>query len=833
MSIFRNPIRKQIKAEQEEALLRTRARIEAQRLKDHYSKSFLRRNAPWIPTVIILFFLSGAWIALQTQGGKDSLIYCKDAYPDPPEIGRPESLRHLLVWLRGDCPQPGVASAPTVTAPPSVAVAPPAATAVAPTPVPEAPSVASQVASGAGSVLFWLGKWATIVTALTIAARISWRQRWYFAGFPLQWCTRALQFFVVRADQFAKTLKHPTPNETLKRGVFQLIEQLRYLDEVVPVAERPKFLNTVEVQKKICLSYFRNWTKWLGTAADTDLFYRKLTKDILDRLVSVFPWDRHSTLTCAMHEELEPKVIEEIMDLLKNDNQHAVKVQEIYNSNITRISQKKLTHWERTVARDKKRISDGDVDPQEFVAKTPFKDFLNLQVPYIIDRRARYEHAVVVVPSGGGKSQTIEACLLQDLDQEDPPSILLIDMKDHIVPKVSRLLEFATRLRDRPIILRQSDRPSFALFDADSEQQLIEQTTFFLTALIKSEITGPQEGVLTGLVRLMWHISVSARERGVPGPNLETLRAALADLSQFHGEIQAIPDEKLKTYLLRDFKTSGSQTRDALGRRLDQIRVDPMLAAIFGGSKNCINFAEAFDQGKIILAVPSGAHGDVFGQFLLSQALGAAFARKHTPEEQLKDVHVYCDEADPYVTAETVPLFQKTRSFHIGCTFAFQDCDQMGKFANAILSNTAIKIAAGNSRQDAVLLKNSMGKTLVDFILQHQPPLRALGRPKVLKLVTWVRGERDGDRNKARTIQVRTGQMDSPDRPKMSPEAYDEFIKENYRWVHRHTPAVAGEPTDTYTPQPEAGRLGKRANRAVRRLLLKKDEGSADASPTP
>jgi hypothetical protein len=661
-------------------------------------------------------------------------------------------------------------------------------------------------------------RWAGFgLGALIVGVSLVWifyKRRWWFAASVLLFTAHRLKNLTVRSDKFRRSLLHPWGNIQLVDAAHGLVQQLYYLDEVNSIPKYPWFFTTTARLKEVC-DEVRPIIKWTAMSRQLQDFYTNIDTKIINTLGSLFPDGNHSAITEALATKLNPKIMEDLFNLLKNAHGFAIKVIKIHHANMDDISRKRLDRVEYTRG-DRLRIANDEhhsrapVDIRDYFQKTPFKDFLNAQVPMMIDPMKRFEHAIIIGGPGSGKSQAIEALLLNDIDEDNPPSIVLLDMKNDVVRRIAKLDVFHPehgRLRDRLIILNAADRPPLGIFAASSQQEMIASVRYFFNSIVESEVSGPQHGVLSALLQLM---------AVMDKPDLSKLAAALSNIRAFADNIDRIPDENTRTYLLERFETAGKQTRDALARRIDQILNDPEQKAIFGSSTTCVNFSEALNSGKIILVAP-GHHGggDIFGRYILGRVLAAGFSREQIPEAQRKTVHVYCDEADPYVNSETMELFNRMRSFRIGCTFAFLSSGKMGAYANDILAETAIKFAAGLSKSDANLLARNMGNTLTAFLMEHEAPASLPGmRPKKVRFAFYVRGQM----RTARTIEIDVDQIGM--RQQMPQEMFERLVERNYQWLHRD----AARPPTT---QPLLSRAAKR------RAARNPDQGDANASNEP
>jgi hypothetical protein len=95
-----------------------------------------------------------------------------------------------------------------------------------------------------------------------------------------------------------------------------------------------------------------------------------------------------------------------------------------------------------------------------YLRGTGFEEvFTGLAPPLVFSETLRASHGVIIAGTDGGKSQTLENLILADLDQDDPPGMVVIDSKagpKDLLQRIARLDVFHPdhgRLRDRLVII--------------------------------------------------------------------------------------------------------------------------------------------------------------------------------------------------------------------------------------------------------------------------------------------------------------------------------------------------------------------------------------------
>jgi hypothetical protein len=374
--------------------------------------------------------------------------------------------------------------------------------------------------------------------------------------------------------------------------------------------------------------------------------------------------------------------------------------------------------------------------PQLYLSGTPFIELFEAQVPFIIPSNARLEHTVIIAGSGHGKTQTLEAFICDDLAQENPPGIVVIDSKGDMVRRLSSLSIFDPdhgRLKDRLIVIDPRDGPSLNLFDVKLErlrgtdlsqrEQIINgvigQMAYFFQSLLGAEISSTIGVALHPLAQLMVHI---------PKANLHTLIDAIDDPAQFNDVIETLPPAT-RRFLQKDYgQIIGKETKNAVKRRIyGIITQSPTFERMFNAPSNQLDLAQALNSGKIVLISTErnflDAASPIFGRYFISQCISAALQRAAIPEHRRTPAYLYIDEAASYFDQKIDELLTTLRSYRLGAVLAFQYLAQASPdLQSSISANTSIKLIGGTTERDARALASDM-RTTSDFILeQHKDP---------------------------------------------------------------------------------------------------------------
>lgn len=362
-----------------------------------------------------------------------------------------------------------------------------------------------------------------------------------------------------------------------------------------------------------------------------------------------------------------------------------------------------------------------------YLKDTPLKNLFDIQIPFDFPEEQRLEHMVVVAGSGHGKTQTLEALITSDLDQPDPPGMVVIDSKGDMVERLARLDVFNPvngRLRDKIVIIDARDSPNLNPFDvklskAADEQavsRLISGMSYFFQALLGSDLSGTMRVALYPFLHLMLRIE---------GATMSTLIEAMADPSLYDAEIETMP-EAPRNYLRHEYKRVRSETRNAIKDRLYDLRMmSPAFDRMFGAPHNALDLPAALNQGKIVFVnldrdylekEPSA----ILGKWFIAQTYRAALSRSSIPPRDRRAAYLIVDEAGPYFDEQTEDVLRTMRSYRVGAVLAFQDfCQAPLSLQSAIFSSTAIRLAGGSSDLDAKILAGPL-RTDPAFILSRR-----------------------------------------------------------------------------------------------------------------
>ena len=376
---------------------------------------------------------------------------------------------------------------------------------------------------------------------------------------------------------------------------------------------------------------------------------------------------------------------------------------------------------------------------ETYLKGTPFYEFFLAPVPLKFTHEDRFSHMHVLGGSGAGKTTLLQNLILNDLNADDPPSLVIVDSQGDLINKLSRLEVFSPdggELHDRLLIISPKDitaPPAINIFDlnrdrldqydeATKEQVVagvIQTFDYVFSGLIGADLTAKQGVFFRFVARLM----LSLPETLGRTATILDMISLMDDPAPYRAAIEALPLIQ-RNFFERDFTSKTfAQTKEQIRYRLNAILENPTLARLFTSPRTKIDLFERLNEGSIILVDTAkdflkGASAH-FGRIIISQVLQAVLERAVIDEWERKPTFLIVDEAASYFDSNIDDFLTEARKYKCGCVFAHQFLDQATSSLRASLAaNTTIKFAAGISNADARAVASDM-RTTADFILSQ------------------------------------------------------------------------------------------------------------------
>ena len=375
-----------------------------------------------------------------------------------------------------------------------------------------------------------------------------------------------------------------------------------------------------------------------------------------------------------------------------------------------------------------------------YLGYTPLQYLFDVEVPFPVDRDRRMEHWHLIGSSGWGKSQTLQHIIMHDLNEPDPPALVIVDSQGDMLAKIQRLEIFA-RDPDRLIIIDPEFDPSLNMFDVASDRLadyspivreqvqagIIELYTYIFGA-IASELTAKQGTAFAFVVRLML---------AIPGATLHTLLTLMEDSSKSFSESPFAPygaqlDKTARSFFDNQFfnKQAFGTTRQQIARRLYAVLSVPAFDRMFSAKRNKLDMFAAIQGRKVVLINTAKSllktdASALFGRTMIARVMAAAFERVAVPYAQRTPAYLIIDEAAEYFDESLESLLSQARKFRLGVLFAHQHMEQLTPtLRSSVAANTSIKMAGGVSDRDARMLDADM-RTTSEFIASMHKDAKA------------------------------------------------------------------------------------------------------------
>lgn len=409
-------------------------------------------------------------------------------------------------------------------------------------------------------------------------------------------------------------------------------------------------------------------------------------------------------------------------------------------SNVNPKTQKKETlHFILPTSKNKNLTRNNFVD--DYLSNTPFQDFFEAELPFIIQQSTRFQHHHIVSPPGTGKSTTLQTFLSHDLDlvADDKASVIVMDSNRDLFYTLSRLKRFAPDgdLAGKLISIDVEDVEwpiSINLFNLQSgtdeelsprdKEVLLNSATsmldYIFRALIGAEMTSRQSTLFNFTIQLLMQI---------PNATLDTF----IDLMEPNGL------EKYSRYLDRldsdarrffEMKFNSDELRNTKSQVVDRmfgIKRIRALSRILSATETKLNLFEELQSSKVVLINSAKAllqedGTEIFSRFFLANILLAVEKRQMLPKSERLPTFLYIDECQDVIRQDDkLPIIlDQARKLNVACILAHQRLNQMTPpVLDALMGSTAIKFTASLAEAGANMMARNMN-TKTEFII-NQP----------------------------------------------------------------------------------------------------------------
>jgi hypothetical protein len=371
---------------------------------------------------------------------------------------------------------------------------------------------------------------------------------------------------------------------------------------------------------------------------------------------------------------------------------------------------------------------------ETYLAGTPYEALMRIPTPLKFTHEERFDHTHIVGGTGAGKTTLLKHLILNDIESDDPPSLVIVDPHGELIDTFlhadlgieERLIYINPRDIEHPPALNvfALDRDRMGAYDAVMREQVtagvIQTFDYLFSGLVGADLTAKQGVFFRYVARLM----LSLPDTMGRNATILDMMNLMDDPAPYAGAIAALPDIP-RSFFMRDFSGSTfKQTKEQIRYRLASIIENPTLARLFTSPETKVDIFGALNRGSIILVdtakdfLKSGSSN--FGRIFISLVLQAVLERAAIDERDRKDTFLIIDEAASYFDSNIDDLLTDARKFRCGCVFSHQYLDQASSSLRASLAaNTRTKFASQISVADARHLAPEM-RTTPDAILGQE-----------------------------------------------------------------------------------------------------------------
>lgn len=171
-----------------------------------------------------------------------------------------------------------------------------------------------------------------------------------------------------------------------------------------------------------------------------------------------------------------------------------------------------------------------------------------------------------------------------------------------------------------------------------------------------------------------------------PGSTLLGIQRILADPDYLKKVVEKITDPMVRAFWLHEFpRYTQSQELEAVAEiknKISQIVYNPLVRNIIGQPQSKIDFREALDQNKILIAnLSRGKIGEdnskILSVFLTTKLYLSLLSRTDVPEEKRRDFYLYLDEFQNFATRGFVEMLSEARKYKLNLVIANQYLGQL------------------------------------------------------------------------------------------------------------------------------------------------------------
>lgn len=333
-------------------------------------------------------------------------------------------------------------------------------------------------------------------------------------------------------------------------------------------------------------------------------------------------------------------------------------------------------------------------------------------------------HTHLISRSGMGKSTTLEHMILSDIEQGH--GVAVLDPHGDLVERLLCLIP--ERYVGRTIYLKPRDPDWVPIWNPLNRipGQEIGRVTDDIVQAIKSFVTSGSwgdrlENLLRNIIFSLMHLP-----NGTFLDLSDLLRNKAKESEPIRDEIlKFIDNETVRQFWDQDYPKYDKNDFGPPKNKLSKLLVSSKTVSLMlSQPESRFNFRRIMDEGMILLVDLSnmGSLGEILGCFILSFLYLTALSRSNLPVADRKQFHIYCDEAQKFLTDALEDLIAETRKYKVSLTLAHQFFSQFGQRKTDAFSSVGSTIIFNIVRKDAHSLAEDLrGLVKVEDIISLEP----------------------------------------------------------------------------------------------------------------
>lgn len=354
-----------------------------------------------------------------------------------------------------------------------------------------------------------------------------------------------------------------------------------------------------------------------------------------------------------------------------------------------------------------------------------------------IKREDRRRHMYIIGMTGTGKSWFAEGLAIQDIINGE--GVCFIDPHGDAI---NEILERIPRSRAEDVVLFDPGdltRPlGLNMLEYDSPEQktfVINEIMNIFDKLYDLRATGGP--IFEQYFKNACHLVM---DDPASGSTLLEVPKVLAD-----DDFRKYKLSRCKTLMVKEFwekqalKAGGEASLQNMvpyiTSKLTPFLTNEFMQPIISQQKSSLNFREAMDNKKIILAkLAKGKIGDtnayLLGMIIVGKILMSALARGDMPEEKRNDFYLYIDEFQNFLTESMQVILSEARKYRLCLNIIHQYIGQLvknndTKFKDSIFGNVGTKVAFRIGVDDAEALTKEFAPVFNEYDFLNMPKYNA------------------------------------------------------------------------------------------------------------